>query len=129
MIEPWHTLLIVAASIAAVIVLVLRVKLQPFFALLLVALATGLVFGGHPADVIAAVKKGVGDALGFVAVVIGLGALLGGMLEASGGITAIAHRLLAAFGERRMPWALTAVGIIVGIPLFFDVGSSSSRRC
>jgi Gnt-I system low-affinity gluconate transporter len=77
--------------------------------------------GGEPASVIAAVKKGTGDALGFVAVVIGLGALLGGMLEASGGVTAIAHRLLAAFGEKRIPWALMVVGIIVGIPLFFDV--------
>ncbi|MES2442979.1 MAG: gluconate:H+ symporter [Pseudomonadota bacterium] len=121
MAEPWHTLLIVAASIAAVIVMVLKLKMQPFLALLLVALATGLAFGGDPQTVIAAVKKGTGDALGYVAVVIGLGALLGGMLEASGGVTAIAHKLLAAFGEKRIPWALLVVGIIVGIPLFFDV--------
>ena len=119
--EPWQTLLLVAASIAAVILLVLRVKLQPFVALLLVALITGLAFGGDPQKVIAAVRKGTGEALGFVAVVIGLGAVLGGLLEASGGVSAIAHRLLAAFGEKRMPWALTAIGVIVGIPLFFDV--------
>jgi H+/gluconate symporter-like permease len=122
MAEPWHTLLIVALSIAAVILMVLKLKLQPFLALLLAALATGIAFGGDPAHVVAAIKKGTGDALGFVAVVIGLGALLGGMLEASGGVTAIAHRLLAAFGEKRIPWALLVVGIIVGIPLFFDVG-------
>ncbi|MBO9714517.1 MAG: gluconate transporter [Sphingomonas sp.] len=119
--EPWHTLLIVAVSIAAVIVMVLRFKLQPFLALLIVALGTGLAFGGEPASVIAAIKKGTGEALGFVAVVIGLGALLGGMLEASGGVTAIAHRLLGVFGEKRAPWALLAIGIVVGIPLFFDV--------
>jgi Gnt-I system low-affinity gluconate transporter len=119
--EPWHTLLIVAVSIAAVIVMVLKLKMQPFLALLLVALLTGLAFGGEPASVIAAVRKGTGEALGFVAVVIGLGALLGGMLEASGGVTAIAHRLLAVFGEKRIPWALLVVGVIVGIPLFFDV--------
>jgi gluconate transporter len=110
--EPLHTLLIVAASIAVVIVLVLRFRLQPFLALLLVALLTGLAFGGNPGHVIDAVKKGTADALGVVAVVIGLGALLGGMLEASGGVTAIA---------RHMPWALLAIGIIVGVPLFFDV--------
>lgn len=121
MAEPWHTLAIVAASIAAVILLVLRLRMQPFLALLLVALVTGLAFGGDPQAVIAAVKKGTGDALGYVAVVIGLGALLGGMLEASGGVTAIAHKLLAAFGEKRIPWALLLVGIIVGVPLFFDV--------
>jgi len=119
--EPWYTLAIVAASIAAVIVLVLRFKLQPFLVLLLVALVTGLAFGGEPQSVIAAIRKGTGEALGFVAVVIGLGAILGGLLEASGGVNAIAHRLLDMFGERRVPWALTAVGIVVGVPLFFDV--------
>lgn len=121
MAEPWHTLLIVAVSIAAVILLVLKLKLQPFIALLLVALVTGLAFGGDPEAVIGAVRKGTGEALGFVAVVIGLGAVLGGLLEASGGVNAIAHRLLDAFGEKRIPWALTAIGIIVGVPLFFDV--------
>ncbi|MDT8759852.1 GntP family permease [Sphingomonas psychrotolerans] len=119
--EPWYTMAIVAASIAAVIVLVLRFKLQPFLVLLLVALVTGLAFGGEPQSVIAAIRKGTGEALGFVAVVIGLGAVLGGLLEASGGVNAIAHRLLDLFGERRVPWALTAVGILVGVPLFFDV--------
>lgn len=121
MIAPWLTLSIVAASIAAVILLVLKAKLQPFVALLLVALLTGLAFGGDPQAVIAAIRKGTGEALGFVAVVIGLGAVLGGLLEASGGVSAIAHRLLDAFGERRIPWALTAIGVIVGVPLFFDV--------
>jgi Gnt-I system low-affinity gluconate transporter len=121
MAEPWHTLLIVAASIAAVILLVLKLKLQPFIALLLVALVTGLAFGGDPQAVIGAIRKGTGEALGFVAVVIGLGAVLGGLLEASGGVNAIAHRLLDAFGEKRIPWALTAIGIVVGVPLFFDV--------
>ncbi|MEN3749552.1 gluconate:H+ symporter [Sphingomonas sp. HF-S3] len=115
------TLTIVALSIAAVVLLVLRLRMQPFLALLLVALVTGLAFGGDPIKVIDAIRKGTGEALGFVAVVIGLGALLGGMLEASGGVRAIAHRLLDLFGERRMPWALTAIGVIVGIPLFFDV--------
>jgi gluconate transporter len=121
MAEPWHTLLIVALSIAAVIFMVLKLKMQPFLALLVVALATGLAFGGDPQVVIAAVTKGMGGAIGTVAVVIGLGALLGGMLEASGGVTAIAHKLLAAFGEGKIPWALLAIGIVVGIPLFFDV--------
>ncbi|WP_121115922.1 gluconate:H+ symporter [Croceibacterium ferulae] len=114
-------LLIVAGSIAALIVMVLRLKVPAFIALLVVALGTGLVLGGEPAGVLEAVREGTGQALGFVAVVIGLGAMLGGLLEASGGVAALAHRLLAAFGEGRAPWALTAVGLIVGVPLFFDV--------
>ena len=121
MIEPWRTLLIVGVSIAAVILLVLRVRLPAFLALLIVALGTGLAFGAEPASVLSAIRKGSGEALGFVAVVIGLGAMLGGLLEASGGVATIAHRLLNRFGERRAPWALTVIGVLVGIPLFFDV--------
>lgn len=121
MIEPWRTLAIVGVSIAAVVVLVLRLRLPAFLALLIVALATGLAFGAEPARVLEAVRKGSGEALGFVAVVIGLGAMLGALLEASGGVATIANRLLDRFGERRAPWALTAIGILVGIPLFFDV--------
>ncbi|MBR0552043.1 gluconate:H+ symporter [Stakelama marina] len=115
------TLLLVGASIAIVILLVLRVRLPAVLALLLMALLTGLAMGASPADVLAAVQKGTGEALGFVAVVIALGAMLGGLLEASGGVGAIARRFLAIFGERRALWALLAVGIVVGIPLFFDV--------
>lgn len=122
MAEPWSSLSIVAISIFALIAMVLRLKVPAFIALLVVALATGLAFGAPPADVLAAVRKGTGEALGFVAVVIGLGAMLGGLLEASGGVGALAHRLLDWFGERRAPWALVVVGVIVGIPLFFDIG-------
>ena len=114
-------LLIVALSIAALIAMVLRLKVPAFIALLVVALGTGLALGGNPAEVIEAVRTGAGQALGFVALVIGLGAMLGGLLEASGGVAAMAHRMLGVFGERRATWALTALGIIVGIPLFFDV--------
>jgi len=122
-IEPWRTLAIVGASIAAVVVLVLVLvlRLPAFLALLIVALGTGLAFSAEPSKVLEAVRKGSEEALGFVAVVIGLGAMLGALLEASGGVATIANRLLDRFGERRAPWALTAIGILVGIPLFFDV--------
>ena len=63
----------------------------------------------------------MGETLGTVAVIVGLGAMFGAMLEASGGIGAVARRLLDRFGESRAPWAMATVGVIVGIPLFFDV--------
>ncbi len=120
--EPWASLSIVAISIFVLIFMVLRWKVPAFITLLVVALGTGIAFGAPPAEVLAAVRKGTGEALGFVAVVIGLGAMLGGLLEASGGIGVLANRLLDAFGERRAPWALVVIGTLVGIPLFFDVG-------
>jgi gluconate transporter len=60
--------------------------------------------------------------LGFVAVVLGLGAMFGAILEAAGGIQAIANTMLKRFGEKHAPWAVCAAAFIVGIPLFFDVG-------
>lgn len=118
----WAILAVVGLSIVGVIAAVLKARLPAMFVLLAAALLSGLALGADPAAVVAAVRKGTGEALGFVAVVIALGAMLGAMLEASGGIGTIARTLLEAFGERRAIWALVVIGIIVGIPLFFDVG-------
>ncbi len=70
---------------------------------------------------IAAIRRVRARRSAIVAVVIGLGAVLGGMLEASGGVMPSRISLLDLFGEKRVPWALLAVGIVVGVPLFFDV--------
>lgn len=118
---PVVSLLIVVASVATAVLLVLKVRFPAFLALLIVALGAGLAFGGDPDTVITSVRKGLGDALGFVAVVVGLGAMFGALLEAGGGVEAIASKLLARFGEQRAPWALTVIGVVVGVPLFFDV--------
>ncbi|OYW28164.1 MAG: gluconate transporter [Caulobacter sp. 12-67-6] len=118
---PAMSLLIVVVSVATAVLLVLKARFPAFLALLIVALGAGLAFGGKPDDVIDSVRKGLGDALGFVAVVVGLGAMFGALLEAGGGVEAIANRLLARFGEKRALWALTAIGVVVGVPLFFDV--------
>jgi len=118
---PLVSLLIVVASVATAIVLVLKARFPAFLALLIVALGAGLAFGAPPDEVIASVRKGLGDALGFVAVVVGLGAMFGALLETGGGVEAIATKLLARFGEKQAPWALTVIGVVVGVPLFFDV--------
>jgi gluconate transporter len=118
---PAFALMLVGVAIAAVVVLVLVVRLPAFLTLLLVAIATGIAAGADPMAVLDAVRKGFGDTLGTVAVVVGLGAMFGAMLEASGGIGAVARALLDRFGERYAPWAMALVGVLVGIPLFFDV--------
>jgi GntP family gluconate:H+ symporter/D-serine transporter len=67
-------------------------------------------------------EKGMGGTLGFLAAVIGLGSILGKMLEVSGGAERIARTLLSTLGEQRASWAMMLVGFIVGIPVFFEVG-------
>ena len=68
------------------------------------------------------IQEGMAGTLGFVATVVGLGAIFGQMLESSGGAESLAHYLIKKFGKDRVPWALTLTGFIVAIPVFFDVG-------
>ena len=112
---------ILTLGIGALLFLILYVRLPAFLALLLMALLIGLAAGMSPMDAIGAMEKGMGGTLGFVAVVVGLGAMFGALLEASGGIRAVSDSLLRVFGDRRASWALGLVGFLVAIPVFFDV--------
>ena len=75
----------------------------------------------EPLAIIKAIQEGMGSTLGFVAVVVGLGAMFGAILEHSGGAESLATFLLSKFGEKRSSWALMLTGFIVAIPVFFDV--------
>jgi GntP family gluconate:H+ symporter len=75
-----------------------------------------------PLTAIKAFQDGVGNVLGFVAIVVGLGTMLGKMMAESGAATRIATTLIDLFGERRVHWAIMVVAFIVGIPVFFQVG-------
>ncbi|GGW84259.1 GntP family permease [Streptomyces noursei] len=132
-------LTVAALGIALLLFLIMKARLQPFVALLGVSVAVGLaaglsvteLFGTvqlHPsahsarADVVSMIETGMGGILGHVAVIIGLGTMLGAILEVSGGAAVLSARLLALFGERRAPLAMGLTGLVFGIPVFFDVG-------
>lgn len=114
-------LLITAIGLALLLFLVLRVKLPAFLALIAMSLLIGMAVGMAPMEVIASMQKGMGGTLGFVAIVVGLGAMFGALLEAAGGVSAVSESLLSRFGEDRAPWALGLVGFLIAIPVFFDV--------
>lgn len=117
------TLIIVAAAgILLLLFLIIRTKLQAFIALLLVSSLVGIASGIPLEKVIDAIKDGMAGTLGFVAIVVGLGAMFGSILESSGGIERLANTLLDKFGEDNSQWAMGITGFIVGIPVFFDVG-------
>src|SRR5215813_4047100 len=94
-----HLLLLTAGAIALLLVLILIVKLHAFLALLISSMALGLAAGMPPDKVLKSIQSGFGDALGFIAVVVGLGAMIGRFLEHSGGGRALADWLLARFGK------------------------------
>ncbi|MGV9406479.1 GntP family permease [Streptomyces sp. NPDC003667] len=124
-------LTVAAIGIALLLFLIIRIRLQPFVALLAVSITVGLLAGlsvtelfgtVQRSDAVSTIESGMGGILGHVAIIIGLGTMLGAILEVSGGAEVLASRLLGLFGERRAPLAMGLTGLIFGIPVFFDVG-------
>ncbi|MEU2424495.1 gluconate:H+ symporter [Streptomyces sp. NPDC007851] len=124
-------LTVAAIGIALLLFLIIKARLQPFVALLAVSIAVGLLAGlsvtelfgtVQRSDAVSTVESGMGGILGHVAIIIGLGTMLGAILEVSGGAEVLATRLLNLFGEKRAPLAMGLTGLIFGIPVFFDVG-------
>ncbi len=112
---------LVVLGIAILLVLLVVVRLHAFIALLVTSLVVA-VLGGIPLGEIAdLIQREMGSTLGYIAVVIGVGAMFGEMLQRSGGARSIADTLLRVFGDRYSPWALGLTGLIVAVPVFFDV--------
>jgi GntP family gluconate:H+ symporter len=115
-------LLIAAAAVALLLVLILRFRLHAFVALVLVSLLTALVTRIPFADVVPTLLQGFGSTLATVALLVGFGAMIGRMLEVSGGAQVLADRLVDAFGANRAPFALGVASLLFGFPIFFDAG-------
>jgi Gnt-I system low-affinity gluconate transporter len=115
-------ILVALAGIFLLLFLVIKTKLHAFVALLLVSLIVGIAAGMPLGEVVTSIQSGMGGTLGFVAVVVGLGAMFGRMLEVSGGAERLAQTLINKFGEDKAQWSLGITGFLVAIPVFFDVG-------
>src|SRR5213594_2533072 len=115
-------LLLTLGSIALLLFLILCLKLHAFLALMLSSMALGLTAGMAPGAVLKSTQSGFGEALGFIAVVVGLGAMIGRFIEHSGGGRVLADWLLGKFGRDRVAWALLVAAFLVGLPIFFEVG-------
>lgn len=105
-----------------VVVLITRFKVHPFIALILGSGVVGLGSGLAAIDVIKNFQSGFGSTLGGVGILVGLGTMLGKLLADSGGADRIVDTIVSRAGERRLPWAMALIAMIVGIPLFFEVG-------
>jgi len=111
----------VVGGIAVLLILILKFRIQAFISLLIASILVGIISGMNPVDIIKTMQEGMGNTLGFVAMVVGLGAMFGAILEHSGGAEALANYLLKRFGEKNASWALMMTGFFVAIPVFFDV--------
>lgn len=120
--SPGALIFVAMLGIALLLFLVMGVRLQAFVALLLTSLFVAIA-AGIPLDKIAeTIQQGMGNTLGFIAIVVGLGTMFGEMLRVSGGAEVLAATLVKRFGQDNAQWALSLTGLLVAIPVFFDVG-------
>ena len=112
----------VIIGIVVLLLLLLRMKIPAFISLLIASIVTGLLAGLDGDAIIKTIQSGMGGTLGFVATVVGLGAIFGGILEKTNSANIIAQKLLGLTGEKRAPLAMMITGFFVAIPVFFDVG-------
>ncbi|WP_298648251.1 gluconate:H+ symporter [uncultured Proteiniphilum sp.] len=112
----------ILSAVAILLFMVLKLKISAFIALLITAIYVGIISGMPLNDITRSIQEGMAGTLGFVATVVGLGAIFGQMLESSGGAESLADYLVKKFGKERAPWAMVMTGFIVAIPVFFDVG-------
>jgi GntP family gluconate:H+ symporter len=115
-------LLYALIAVVALIVLIARFKLNPFITLVLVSVLLALAVGMPMGEIVKSFEAGVGGTLGHIALVVGLGTMLGKMMAESGGAERIARTLIGFFGEKNVHWAMVTIALVVGMPVFFEVG-------
>ncbi|MCW2738645.1 MAG: GntP family permease [Nocardioides sp.] len=115
-------LLIAALAVAVLLVLIIVLRMHAFVALVLVSLATAVAAGVPLVDVPTISIAAFGSTLGSVALLVGLGVMIGRLLEVTGGAQVLADTLVSRFGEKRAPMALGVAALLFGLPIFFDAG-------
>ncbi|MEK5363953.1 GntP family permease [Peribacillus castrilensis] len=115
-------LVIVAIGIVALLILIMGLKLNTFISLIIVSFGVALALGMPLDGIVKTIEAGLGGTLGHLALIFGLGAMLGKLIADSGGAQRIAMTLVKKFGEKNIQWAVVAASFIIGIALFFEVG-------
>ncbi|MEO0815671.1 MAG: gluconate:H+ symporter [Pseudomonadota bacterium] len=121
LIAEHRAVLATLAAVAALLVLIIRVRMNAFIALMLIAILSALAAGMAPDVAFETLTRGMGGTLGFIAPVIGLGAVFGAILQASGGVEALARGVGNAGSPLRQSWIMGGLGLVAATPVFFDV--------
>lgn len=110
------------AAIALILFLILKLRVQAFLSLLIASIFVGLASGTMSmTDIGQTIVDGMGSSLGFIATIIGVGAIMGAMIEHCGGAQSLANGMLKLTGEKRATWAMLFSGFLISIPVFLDV--------
>lgn len=111
----------VVIGVVILLVLIMLFKLNTFISLIITSMITGIILGMPIDKIVETVEKGMGDTLGHIAIIFGLGAILGKLLSDGGGATKIADTLIDVFGKKHVTWAMIIASFIIGISLFLEV--------
>jgi gluconate:H+ symporter, GntP family len=122
LVDPVPLLLVALLGVVLVVLLITWVRIPAFIALAAGSFFVGLAARMPLTDIPRAFQQGVGDTLGFIAMVVGLGTVIGKLLAESGGAVVVSRVLISALGEKRLDWAMLLSGFLIGLPVFFQVG-------
>ncbi|WP_305423083.1 GntP family permease [Photobacterium leiognathi] len=120
--EPTYLLFIALCSILLLLLLIMKFRLHAFLALTLVSFITAVVTGVNADQVVPTMMSGFGGTLASVALLVGLGTMIGRILEVTCGAKVLADTLIGRFGSERAPFALGVASLLFGFPIFFDAG-------
>ena len=115
-------LLIVIIGILLLLFFIAKFKLNAFIAFIIVCIFVGALQGMELDTIVKAIQKGIGNTLGFLVIILGLGAMLGKLVADSGAAQRITSKLVTSFDRKYIQWAVVLAGFIVGIPMFYSVG-------
>ncbi|MCF6223384.1 MAG: gluconate:H+ symporter [Flavobacteriaceae bacterium] len=115
-------LLIVIIGIILLFIMIAVFKLNAFIAFIIICLFVGIAGGMELEAVINSIQTGIGNTLGFLVMILGLGSMLGKLVADSGAAQRITSQLVTSFGIKNIQWAVVLAGFIVGIPMFYSVG-------
>lgn len=116
------TIFLVLLSILILVLLIVWAKINPFLAFLIASICAGFFLGLPTEEIAKSVQRGMGTLLGDLVIVIVTGAMLGKLVAESGAAQRIAGFLMKIFGQKHITWAMALTGLVVGIPLFYNVG-------
>jgi Gnt-I system high-affinity gluconate transporter len=117
------TLLVALLFIVSMLIfLTAYLKVSPFLAIVVVAFFAGCILGMPLITIVKAIQKGIGDMMGNILITIATGAMIGKLVAKSGAATVIAQKTMSVFGKKYLQWGLLFAGLIIGIPMFYNVG-------
>jgi GntP family gluconate:H+ symporter len=120
--HDWYLLACVAGTVLLLLLLVGKFKLHAALGLSIAAFALGVAAGMPLRQVPLSFTSGVGNMMGHIAIILGMGAVLGQLLASSGGAASLGKTLVEGCGAKGLPWALLGLSLLVGMPVFFEVG-------